>query len=482
MSNIDFQVYSKSDLPIELSTFFRNEFKESASDIEDRIKGFIDNIIDGACYLVEFPYVDKVYRDSFYKYFSSKLNTYSRDCIRVSIFKKSIEINEFFNKSNHAKLKENYAGFFIIRPTLPNPIGRSIITRDIVKLNGSLICESSFSTTCMGLKFSVSGFPYSSQDVETITCAETTLWSLMEYFSNNYVDYTPVLPSNIISTLESISIERQLPSKGLNIEDLSFALKSYGFGTRIYSESDFGSDFNKLISSYVESGIPLLIAMSNGKNIHHALICCGREEVSNLHIQNLKLDDGYYDFGDIGVEYIFVDDNLFPFKRAGLDSPGKNYSTPEWKQCKITHFIVPLYPKVYLEVYEAKNYFKRILKNSGIKNVTLRVFLTSSRSFKNEILENDDLTDEYKREVISLNMPKFIWVCEISNKTLIKKKKCFGTVVLDATEPNINKFKPIIFFQYYNSFLFKEDGSLSLKDLKEPISNYAVYQNNLDGF
>src|SRR3546814_5218293 len=43
------------------------------------------------CYfLAETPYVDKVYRDSHYHYFSSKLKRYQRDCIRISFFSGAI--------------------------------------------------------------------------------------------------------------------------------------------------------------------------------------------------------------------------------------------------------------------------------------------------------------------------------------------------------------------------------------------------------
>ena len=99
------------------------------------------------------------------------------------------------------------------------------------------------------MKFEVKGFPHSSQDAETISCAETTLWALMEYFGNKYPEYRPVLPSDIIKTLKQVSSERQVPSKGLNIQQMSFALKEYGFGTRIYSRHQYGSSFENLLST-----------------------------------------------------------------------------------------------------------------------------------------------------------------------------------------------------------------------------------------
>lgn len=56
-------------------------------------------------------------------------------------------------------------------------------------------------TKVLGVKLFIEGFPHSSQDSETITCAETTIWAAMEYFGTRYSDYKPVLPSTIIKTM-----------------------------------------------------------------------------------------------------------------------------------------------------------------------------------------------------------------------------------------------------------------------------------------
>ncbi len=108
----------------------------------------------------------------------------------------------------------------------------------------------------------------------------------MEYFGNKYSDYKPVLPSKIIKTLNNVTTERQIPLKGLNISQMSFALRDYGFGTRIYSRDDYGQDFEWLISCYIESGLPVIIAMDNRPkgNIGHALLAIGHETIDNIKI------------------------------------------------------------------------------------------------------------------------------------------------------------------------------------------------------
>src|SRR5690606_10836696 len=159
-----------------------------------------------------------------------KLPKYKRDAIRLSFFEEEISDADFFNGAQHSNLQQKYRGFIVLRPTDPFIIGRSIISPLLLRTNNILACMSKFHTTVNGVKFTVKGFPHSSQDTETISCAETSLWAIMEYFSNKYSDYQPVLPSKIIRTLNQVSSERQIPSKGLNIAQMSYSLKEFGFG------------------------------------------------------------------------------------------------------------------------------------------------------------------------------------------------------------------------------------------------------------
>ena len=184
--------------------------QNSQGRIQKDIKEHFDQLSGNCYFVVEAPYVDKVFRDSFYSYYSSKLIPYKRDCIRISIFDGEISKDDFvpFQEENYEALWHRYRGFIILRPTEPNIIGRSVIAPKALRNHSLEICQTGFDTTTNGLKFRVHGFPYSSQDSETITCAETTIWAIMEYFGHRYPEYKPVLPSSIISTLNRTAEER----------------------------------------------------------------------------------------------------------------------------------------------------------------------------------------------------------------------------------------------------------------------------------
>lgn len=478
-----------------------NEFNINELDVQNYfekvIKTHFENLKENIYLLAETNYVDRVYRDSYYHYYSSKQIKYNRDSIRISLFENKIDASDFWAIDKHDDLQKKYLGFIILRPTEPFFIGRSVISPKALKINHFICCSSRFKSSVNGQKFYVDGFPHSSQDTETISCAETSLWAIMEYFSNKYSNYKSVLPSKIIETLNQISFERLIPSKGLNISQMSFALKEFGHETRIYSKSEFKDSFDDLISCYIESGIPLIIAMENrkhGGNIGHALLAVGHEIVNDIQIDNMipsfvdrNKNIIIYDNDTIKKDFIFIDDNHPIYQKAKLETPAKHYPYPEWHNCEITFFIVPLYPKIYLDAFEAKNYIKRFLLDgpeplNQNSEILLRFYIATSRSFKDNIAKNNTIPEDLKAILIETSMPKFIWVSEISTKELMKQKKAEGMVILDATEANIYNNKPLIIALYQNKIITFEEktGKLQKKVLSLP--TFKIFEHNLNDF
>lgn len=471
------------------------------------INAHFEQLLDTAYFVVEAPYVDKVYRDSFYSYYSSKNQLYKRDSIRVSIFSEKIIASDFRDITKKDELQNKFMGFIVLRPTEPSLIGRSVISPKILKTTGFDITLTRIRTTVNSVKLYTEGFPHSSQDGETISCAETTIWSLMEYFSNRYSEYKSVLPSTIINTLNRVSSERQVPSKGLNIQQISYTLREFGLSTKIYSQSQYNDSFNNLLSCYIESGIPLVVAMENrlaGGNIGHALLCIGNEPPTEEQIDilpmkifsNTKLKTKYesknikiYDYNDINEKYVFIDDNRPVYQTNYLSSPSENYLPDDidWANCKITYFIAPLYTKVYLEAYEAQNFIYHFLINpsytlSNDSEIVIKIFLTSSRSYKDWLSTHDTFNYTVKTLIIETPMPKFIWVTEISTKELIKQKLANGLIVLDATEANIMYNKPLIVAAYEGNYITFAADSNEIKKISIPLGNYNSYHNNLKSF
>ncbi|MBU1720907.1 MAG: hypothetical protein KKA07_17705, partial [Bacteroidetes bacterium] len=278
----------------------------------------------------------------------------------------------------------------------------------------------------------------------------------------------------------------------------------FGFGTRIYSAKEFRREFYKLLSCYVESGIPIVIAIENDeeKRIGHAVLCVGHKKIEHNQVENLveeiirdetaridllKREISIYDYDNLNKEFVFVDDNMPVFQKALLAEPAKYYEDPDWGKCKITHFVVPLYPKNYLEAYEAKNFIQNFLSKKFLPipdntKLFVRTFLASGRSYKNAIALDPDISEDIRTLICETAMPKFIWVTELATKDLIKIEKAEGLVILDATEARVTHLKPLLLAAYENSVLYYDSENKVFAKNNIPLSRFGTYKNNLIRF
>lgn len=319
--------------------------------IIDSFNLYISALKRGLYIVAETDYVDKVYRDSYYHYYATKLDEYHRNCIRISFFCEEIIENTLFESND--RLNDIYRGFMVIRPLIDSPIGRTLISPLAMLDRDMAICSTYVNATVFGRKLRVLGFPHSSQDTETMTCAQVAIWSLMEYSGNKYSEYTPTLPSQINKILNFRATIRQLPSVGLLLDDISIAIQKQGFGAITYSQDAYKEDFKKIFTCYVESGIPIVVALEN-KDVKHAVLCIGRSSKPNTKFSKTYLDGVRFKEWNKNVDnFIFCDDNLPAYHKALFKKPMNGYQSDSFANCQISHIVVPLYHKVYLEAHSA---------------------------------------------------------------------------------------------------------------------------------
>jgi len=359
--------------------------------------------------VLEFPYVDRLYRDSYYLYHSSKLNHYNRDCIRVGLFEGKIEKENFFSTEGHQLLQERYRGFFVIRPTFPRILGQSHISK-LAYRTSFKVCAANKVSNIYGAKLIVSAFPHTSQDSESYTCAETSIWVTMEYFGNKYPEYTPTLPSTIISQIGPDLDNRMLPSVGLKIEQIAKFYRKEGFGTFTYFYDDDNELLKQIAMVYIRSGIPITVGLKNA-HISHAVVLIGLEN---------PLDNN--------SRFVVQDDNMEPYQILDFNNLTKNYKHENWTGAVVYTISVPLYRKIYLEASGALKIIKA-LNSSSLHN---RLFLASSKSYKNYLAQIEGLDTKAKDSIIKIRVPKFIWVCEVFNA--LSPDKVTELYILDCTE------------------------------------------------
>lgn len=380
--SIDIGFAKKNDYIKLIVDVYKSKFNYPEKGIESTLIEFDNATINQFGVFIEYPYVEKYYRDTYYNYLSTKHQDYFRNTIRVSFFKDEIKQEDFRKKERIDILRDEFLGFLTLRPSPDSIISRSVISPKLLKENSFKCCQATFSVEVNGVKLEIDGFPFCSQDGEVLSCAETTILLLLEYFGTKYPEYKPVLPSNIISKLSQRAHERQIPTSGLNTEDISFVLKEYGFGTKVYYKKQYEKTFRQIFNAYVDSGIPFIAALENGK-IGHAILVMGREYDFNESYKFVIKSrfTAPMDFSEGINKYVVMDDNKFPYRLVPFDNPTFDYLDINFEGCKIASIVVPLYPKIYVDAELALKSVSLILNQKQLISINdfyiIKIFIAS---------------------------------------------------------------------------------------------------------
>ena len=444
-------------------------------------------------------YVDRAFRDCYYSFFASKHFQVSKNCQRITLFEGLFSLSDFYCNDTINILKSSIIGTIVIRPLKDGTWGQSLI--DPKKLNQKtfFVRTTPYLHIINGIDFIINAYPFSSQDTEMMSCAETSIWTMLNYYGNRYPEYRTVLPSEIISEVDSTSKQRVLPTQGLDYLQKSNLLKRFGFSPRVYSREIYGdTETKRTFHYYVESGIPLTISLNK-----HSTVCIGHAK-NNVPISSITPDSingfSFVDSSDLHTEYVIIDDNQYPYKIETYD----NFSLHDNSK-QLVLFTVPLYKRIFLEANAAERIFNAIIRllfeNTTFKfiqdywellihnksePIIKRIFLTSSRKYKAFRIRNA-YNESESAYYLNLHFPKFIWVMELTTSTYYNSddKKVLGEIVLDATASKYSNIESIISMRIGKIFTHRmpdDDINCLYKHLniKKEISDFLKqYENNL---
>jgi hypothetical protein len=481
---IDTGVSHREDLIENLASILKQDsFCSGLSPDLSRIEKLLTRLDSGITFFLEYPYVDRHYRDNYYSYHAVKFHRTGRDCIRVHLFQTSEILTEDLYKKD-SSLKEKYLGFFIVRPLYKYPLGRSLLSPRALKAErrNFICCLMHSHVSILGNQFDVYGFPHVAQDTETHSCAESSLWSFMEYFGSKYSQYKPLLPSQIYQSIISVSERRLLPSGGLNRHEIAKCLQNNGYHCKTYQvrqDADSDNAVFQLLKIYIESGIPLLLLLSKDVGSGHALLAIGHE--SNLSY-SVPDDKTWIDSSEINKQLVLIDDNMSPYQISKITNP-----TP-YKNYKIYAFIVPLPNHMFLSAEKAYSLTTAIFNDRsvglwrfGTNKWLTRLLLTNSRSFKKYLMQTEDHLDEnFKKLLLHLALPRFIWISEIYTEEEIKIGICSGLLIIDATG-NSNTLTSVLWYTITNKKIDHDGTIWNTEHMDIKPFRMKTYQNNLKG-
>lgn len=502
----DFASIDKSFL-----TFISTMDKELNSILNSELIVALEKIIS----LMSFPltivyepyYVDRIYRDEYYAYYSRKHFGISRNTKRLIFFKNCYFKENFIDTNDDVQknIEEDLIGMVVIKPT--QTIGRTLISPFQLNIPFCYVRTTKFEISILGKIYTIDAFPLSGQDSEVMTCAEVNMWQIMEYFGTRYSNYRTLLPSEMLDLITMTSDVRLLPSDGLTVEQESHVFKNNGLSPKIYYKwLQFDGNryvetykpylkspsLEEILHFYVESGIPVLINLrekGNKEGINHSITCIGHamndslvqlnkvdfdEEDHSGNKENILVDKKKNcEYNELTVlkswsavsGYVIMEDHSTPYQIRSWDSlifgDGENAILYE-----IESFVVPLYKHVFMAaedaykiaidiIDESRDSIVECLRKKGngkVEEIVIRLFLTTSRAYKQFRTANTCSINE--RVFFSqVAYPKFIWVCEYGSLDTYVNHKAVGEFVIDATA--FKNSSPVISMRHGESITYR---------------------------
>lgn len=474
----------------ELEDYFGTECSQ---DMKVRLTNIIKLFNFPITVVYEPYYVDRVYRDEYYRYYSKKHFQISRNTKRLIFVYGKYSKEDFLSvdTKKHMMIESDLIGMVVLKPT--QTLGRILLKPSKLNIPRCYVRTTKFELTIYGRVYSMSAFPFSGQDKEVMTCAEVNIWQIMEYFGSRYKDYKTLLPSELLDLVKESSDMRILPSDGLTVEQESFLFMKNGLAPIIYhkyqehQEGDgykiseqYKNDelgFLEILHFYIESGIPVLLNLrpqnkEDGDN--HSITCIGHEyiETENLPSKMVSntieiLEDGldmskkilYHKIDVLKSwsgykKYVILEDHSAPYQVKELE----NLTFEDFcnEKCEpicweVESFVVPLYKHVFMPAEDAYNISMHLIKASleeickvigensseNIPRMVVRIYLTTSKSYKDyKIRKGTSLSKEGLSEKLFYSQaayPKFLWVCEYGTPDMYSAHRANGEFVLDAT-------------------------------------------------
>ncbi len=448
-----------------------------------KLRGYLKD--DVKTVILEKEYIDKDYRDTFYHFYSKKFAQYPTTTIRLHFFKVFIPDSDIFKLD---KYNDDYLGFSVIRPSRINSIGRTVIDPKVHSRISGHMCKTLYTVHVLGSELKVEGFPYISQDTDVTRCAHAACWMVFRYFSERYSRYREVLPYEISQLTEDYSHGRLIPSEGLTVFQITEVFSRFGFYPIVYDKNTLPDpdEFENLLYYYIESGLPVVAA---SEKLKHAITIFG-------HVLDFSKPAVKGDSSDFITGFIINDDNHLPYQKLMKKSESKEGYCSKHCLEDIDCFVVPLYEKIYLTAEYVDKLSQTILSDPTLgvnvlsklikpKNILRRIYLTSSKSYKLQ-RRKSDIPSNLNLIYSEMPMPKFIWVCEISERDLYVQNKIIGEIIFDATASQLDRFAFLSI--HYPDFLLLNDRNI-LEDTPERFKQYSLqtdkvkpydlYMNNL---
>lgn len=327
---------------------------------------------EATCMLVETPYLDMEFWDSYAHVYSRSFKQFRKYCERLHFFRGPVGeegglremIEGGASAAEVAEAGFSYLGFAVMRPTASYNVGRVALRFDSrpgkelpnppasddpeyegrPRSKGS--CCQAANLLCAGL--SVPAVPFVQQDVVTGMCATASCWTASQVLGERHdLHKFPYLEitRHALSGLGGPEADAVVTERGLNLDGIRKALARTGAHPVeiVPAEKAYISPFSPNISfalraalyTFVESHVPVIVLLDDRSSRRlHAVCAVGhlqRHIVSYSQVRratdvrlHADLPANHYLVGETVLQYYVNDDAYGPYNRLRFLSPAEH--------------------------------------------------------------------------------------------------------------------------------------------------------------
>lgn len=465
--------------------------------------------------VIERRYLDQDFTELYSKFYAGLFKRHQKTCQRYHFFK--TDVRSAFQQQSAGEVVEalsadhiikSYIGFIVVRPVKHAPLGRVMIspTPDPVGIRIELMVKSEQSAHLCGVDLTVVGTAMTQQDSRVGACAQAAIWMAGRHFYHKHKGpwFSTAAITDAATPLADVQISRMVPagSESLHPNNMLQALRAMQREPYFYAvEFDPATSKpqgwkippHEIIHRYIDSGIPVIlgIAPQSGSAIGHAALATGlcydlapKSTVSNPNPTRAEFLS----------HFLANDDQLGPNilvpLKAGLPHSDTTYNIED----HLWYLIIPLPKKVFLSAETAEaiawdtvNQYSTFwshgirpklqdaalgdafISDRASNKIIARTYLTYGWKYKARMLRNT-CSDVIKNEVLYLELPRYVWVCEFGSLSSLSKAdssqhRISAHAVIDATAS-----------RYWNSLLLFHAPGLLATFSHDSANEFADYK------
>ncbi len=393
---------------------------------------------------------EKEFKLEYEKHYKNVFRVNSHNVERLHFFEGCINHEDEIKEGD-----SRYLGYCDIRPLQPPSVSGALIDQRVfIKKNNDflfLVCKRKFNVSFMGKTLNIEAFPYLQQDGSVIRCAQAALTSISMYWGNDlrgpyFTELTKKIPTG----------NRVIPSSGMTGQQIGIALEELGKEAVLYQYLDDDNAKNvplqhreQIIYRYLESGIPVIVGITTGSEMH-ALVIVGHTftpdswaaQTATSYFMSPKTGFKYHCCTNWIERFVVQDDNLGPYtlilsdflqyygcKLIAVGLPPGIFCMAEDAEAfvgdllsprssNITATILDHYRNVYMEQkgqihLETNFWYNEFRKHTLQDELVLRTYLLESDEWIRRVKTLDSYL-EFENLFENLQLPERVWVVEIS--------------------------------------------------------------------